>query len=1039
MTPPQLNLSKAAKRKRDIPEDATAIHRKASAFAGTKAEAVEKHFSTWVAKDPQRYERLLDIYNRTFNSVVAPQYDGSAREIAGISSRFVPYPYQLNAVERMLNEPGVLLNHVVGAGKTGSMLMGAMELKRLGVAQQPWMVVPNHLLDQVGIEAKQWFPGANILVESREGSDRKGNRQTLLAQSAANDWDLVLVSMSSFSQMSMSADFLKQYRDQEVANFTRDIEELAESEQDSHTRKTNVRRLEQKRDNFENSINAKIDKVSRDDTITWDKTRGDYLIVDEAHNYKNLRRVSKLADLAEDGSDRATDLDVKLRYLRSQKGDHAPIVTFATGTPIANSIAEIYTMLSYLRPDILQEAGMYGVNSWAHNFTSKRTEIGFTAGNTIKPQTRISSYENLSELSQMCSPMADTITRDQIPRKIPTLRDGETTVIEFDVDPETRDLIQDLAWREDHQPENSRIDNALNIMNDGQKATLSPELAHLPPTKGVGRVHAVIQNVFTEWEANRENEYLDQRGDPSPNRGGLQIIFCDKGVPKPNGAFSIYESIREGLVNKGMDKDRIRFIHDWDNNRTQLFDDCNNGKVDVLIANTAKLGTGANIQARGVAIHHVDVPWRPADIEQQDGRFFRQGNQNDEVARYTYIGRGTYDGHSWATQERKGKFINQFWNADRSMRSMEPLEDGDLEAMAQNKAIATGNPDFVRKAELTRNVEKLEAAAEEHVALAASNVYARGQAHKTIEQLQTRLERTHGLAESAEAWSDLPREQRTWNMGTGTQTDREDATGAMVQKLAQVFQSRTRTYQDIGSIAGIPFTARYSAMDDGVEISSPFGRATRTEVPKWVIDPSYAHSGISPKEIKTRQTGLLTQLENTARSTPETIGMMRSEIETAQQTIREIDEAGTSSDFPQQHELDKARAELTAVNKRLEAFDTSAAEVKRKDEYRQRLASKGRSPGYSLELNPTNYMRENHIICHPESRPIKTMPTPAQEKADNAKHSGRHQCDMSLLEALGFDEDTPLFMMNVEQHERPTNNTEENHQEEDHRGEEDTM
>ena len=304
----------------------------------------------------------------------------------------------------------------------------------------------------------------------------------------------------------------------------------------------------------------------------------------------------------------------------------------------------------------------------------------------------------------MCAPMADTITRDDIPRKLPSVKGGETTVVEFDVDQETKDLIQDLSWREDNQPDNPKIDNALKIMNDGKNATLSPELANLPPAQGVGRVHAVVQNVVREWQDNKDNEYTDQQDNISPNRGGLQLIFCDKGVPKPDGSFSMYEAIRDQLVEAGMDKDRIRFIHDWDNKRTQLFDDCNNGKVDVLIANTAKLGTGANIQSRGVAIHHVDVPWRPADLEQQDGRFFRQGNQNDEVARYTYVGRGTYDGHSWATIERKGRFTNQFWNADRSMRSIAPLEDNDLEAMAQNKAIATGNPDFVRKAELTKPV-----------------------------------------------------------------------------------------------------------------------------------------------------------------------------------------------------------------------------------------------------------------------------------------------------------------------------------------------
>ncbi|HAT6526205.1 TPA: hypothetical protein JAK05_002204 [Corynebacterium striatum] len=1003
MKPPQLNMSKEAKIAQGYDETSLVVHRKASSFAGSKVEGLERHFSQWVAQDPQRYERLITAYNETLNGVVAPHYDGSQREIAGISDRFTPYPYQLNAVERMLNEPGVLLNHVVGAGKTGSMLMGAMELKRLGVAKQPWMVVPNHLLEQVGIEAKQWFPGANILVESREGSNQKDNRQTLMAQAAANDWDLVLVSMSSFGEMSVSAEFLEDYKQQAIAEYTHDIQAVEEAETDEQARKQSVRRLEQKRDAFEASIQRKIDKVSRGDTIPWENTGGDYLIIDEAHNYKNLRRVSKLEDLAEAGSNRATDLDVKLKYLRSVKGSHHPIVTFATGTPIANSIAEIYTMQSYLRPDLLEECGMHGVNSWAQNFTSKRSEIGFTAGNKIKPQTRIGSYENLAELAQLCSPMADTITREDIPRKLPTVKGGETTVVEFEVGQETQDFIQDLSWREDHQPDNPKIDNALKIMTDGKNATLAPELANLPPDKGVGRVNAVVTNVLNEWKENRDNQYLDQRGELSPNLGGLQVIFCDRGVPKPDGSFSIYEAIREQLVENGMDKDRIRFIHDWDNNRTQLFDDCNNGKVDVLIANTAKLGTGANIQSRGVAIHHVDVPWRPADVEQQDGRFFRQGNQNEEVARYTYVGHGTYDGHSWSTLERKATFINQFWNADRTMRSMQPLEDSDLDAMAQNKAIATGNPDFVRKAELAKTVEKLETESDEHIALAASNVHTRQVATQTIARLQRRLDNVSGLAENAQTWAETPLESRTWHFGDNTQDNREDATDALIKNLYEVMQSRTRTYQDIGTIGGVPFRARFTAMDQSVEISTPAGAASKTPE-KWIIDPRLAHSGISPKEIKSRQQGLLTQLENSVRNVPNAIETIHDEIAENTKTIEDIDQTGSTGDFPRQEELDSARAELKQVNDRLAAFDSSEAEVRRVAEYNQRLASKGRSPGYTLELNPTAHMRAERIPCHPDSQPIITQAstTALLDPPDKGDLHPDAQASLDFIDGLGL-------------------------------------
>ena len=516
--------------------------------------------------------------------------------------------------------------------------------------------------------------------------------------------------------------------------------------------------------------------------------------------------------------------------------------------------------------------------------------------------------------------------------------------------------------------------------------------------------HKLVYKLMREWQDNKDSEYTDQQGNVLPNRGGLQLIFCDKGVPKPDGSFSMYEAIRDQLVEAGMDKDRIRFIHNWDNKRTQLFDDCNDGKVDVLIANTAKLGTGANIQSRGVAIHHVDVPWRPADLEQQDGRFFRQGNQNDEVARYTYVGRGTYDGHSWATIERKGRFTNQFWNADRSMRSIAPLEDNDLEAMAQNKAIATGNPDFVRKAELTKQVEKLEAAADEHTALAESNVLTRRQAQEDLARAQRRLDRTEGLVDQAEQWADTDSKERTWNINHAQQDSREEATSALIDRLKEVKDSRSTDYQPVGAIAGISFAARFDAINGSVQVKSDFGQVGRDAIEKWVIDPTYAHSGITPEEIKNKQSGLLTQLENTVRAAPDRVAQTRADITNYQQTIDDIDQLGDPESFPQQDQLDSARKELNTVTQRLADFDASDAEVRRRQEYASRLASKGRSPGYSLELNPTGFMRDTGMICHPDSKPIShaaggtTLTAPP---ANPELHPGA-RASMDFLDGLGL-------------------------------------
>ena len=968
MKAPQLNLSKEVKDKQGIPEHRTVIHRRASQFAGTKADALVDHFSQWVTKDPDRYQRLIDTYNEKFNSYVAPHYDGSYRELPGLSENFTPFPYQRNAVERMMNEPGVLLNHVVGAGKTGSMLMGAMELKRAGIAQQPWLVVPQHIVEQVGIDAKRWYPGANVLIgnPSETPSHQREDRNMLLAQAASGDWDLVIVSDNAFKAAPMSPDYLRQYRDKQVEQYESDLRKVAMA---TNPDKNHEKDIQQKRDSFIQTMNRRIDKAAKHPGIYWEDTQADYLIVDEAHNYKNLQRVSNLRDLQEAGSDRAQDMDMKLDYLRTKNGTDRPTVTFATGTPIANSIGELYTMTHYLAPQVLDELGLSGVNSWAHNFTGRKTEIGFSPGGRIRPETRISMYENVGELAQSLSSAVDTVTRNDITVDLPELRTGQNITISFDTDQQTQDLIQDLNWREANQPDTpdaAKIDNPLKIINDGKAASLDPRLANLPYTPGVGRIAEVTNTIVEEWHSTKNTEYLDQQGETSPNKGGLQIVFCDRGTPKPDGSFSIYEAIREELADKGMDKDRIAFIHEWENDRTRLWEKCNNGQIDVLIANTAKMATGANIQSRAVALHHVDVPWRPADLEQREGRILRQGNQNDNVAIYNYVGKGTYDGHSWATVERKQRYINQIWNADRSMRSMQPIEADGLNAVAHNKAIATGNEDFVKEAELSAKVERLEAAAGEHAAVAASNKNQRKKAVNDIKLESATVERLKPLAEPANRWTETPLENRTWHFGNSTQASRDDASKAMIGQLYEVFKSRDTQYTNIGEIGGVPFKARFSATYMSVVIDSPAG-SVGGEIESYIIDPSRAHSGIAPKDIESKQRGLLQSMENVTRNIDSRLTSVQSRIDANKQLIETIDNAPELAEFPDQAELDSARNELREVKHRLSEFSNSDAEKQRKQEYQSRLQAQGRTDGFSLALNPTSYMREEGMLRHPKA------------------------------------------------------------------------
>lgn len=974
LAPPKLNYSKEAKELCGL----TGRHPEATAAAGRKVTKMQDHFRQWVSQAPERYAHLIDVYNERFNSIVAPKYDGSQRALDGLSSQFEPYPYQRDAVERMANEPAVLLNHVVGAGKTGTMIMGAMELKRLGKANQPWLVVPNHLVEQIAREAKQWYPAANIL----SGADARdvNGRQMLLAQTAASDWDLVVVPESTFTAIGVSPETEADYFQAQLDQARADLEAVADAEAEAgrSSRSKNQKNLERRIAKIEEKLRKALDAIGSDSGITFDQSGCDYIIADEAHGYKNLGRYSDVPDLACADTAKATDMDMKLNWLRSVKQPGAAVVTFATGTPIANSISEIWAMQHYLRPDLMKEAGIEGINSWGANFTRATTQISFSAGGRIVERQRVSSYENVGDLAVMVTPFMDVVSRDQIPAKLPTVRGGENTVVTFDVNQEVKDCIRDLLWREQHMSvANARFDGPLKIVGDGRKATLDPRMANLEYTPGIGRVHAVADHVIQEWEDTRDNTYLMQDGEVSPNKGGLQILFCDNGVPSKSDPtkFNMYDAIRDELVSRGMDRDRIRFIHEWEDNKLQLFDDCNNGRVDVLIGNTPKLGTGANIQTRAVALHHVDVPWRPADLAQQVGRILRQGNQNEEIGIYNYIAEGTYDGYSWGVVERKSMFIEQFNQAERGLRSLEPLEDDDSEAMAQNKAIATGNPDFVLQIQLKREIDTLESAAQEHAARVQSNA----QEHKRISQdlqwLQSGQERLEKIAGDAQVWVEQPIAKdddktpapnpRQWTFGKTTTTDRGAAATAMAAALLPVVQSRSTEYTPVGSIGGVPFQAKYSFQDNCVYVLDPSGRSP-FDVPVDDIRPGV----IERAELEKKWPHILSRFENRVRTVVQRVDDVKREIETFTARIEEL-ESETATVFPQQQRLNNVREEYREVEERLMKYNASDEVARQTMEYDQRMAAKGRPPGWSLELNPTQYMIEEGYICHPDTRPIQ--------------------------------------------------------------------
>ncbi len=976
---PRLNYSLEAREKLEVPdpEKKTVLYPEATQAAGRKSRELFERFSSWANEDPARHEKLIEAYNDQFNNVVAPVYDGSELQFPGMSEGYTPYPYQRDAVERMINEPGVLLNHVVGAGKTGSMVMGAMELKRLGKVRKPALVVPNHLVEQIAREANQWYPGARVLSGASAIGGGDG-RQLFAAQAATNDWDLVVIPESVFTKLSVSPEIEADYLQNKIADLRRDLEALEESSGD-HSR--TVKDIEDSLSKMQVAHEKKLAQVGTDTGITFDQTGIDYLIVDEAHGYKNLARVSPNPELADSGAAKATDMDMKIDWLRSHKRPGAPVVTFATGTPISNAIAELWVMQHYLRPDLLEEAGISGVNAWANNFTEAVTALDFSSGGRITEKTKIARYVNVREITLMNSPFMDFVDRSQIPVNLPSLPNGEPTVITFDPGQEVKDLSRDLMWREEQlRLVESFVDNPLKLINDGKKATLDPRLANLDHDPEVGRLKTVADTIAEEWRANRDNVYLDQFGAQSPNRGGLQIVFCDRGVPSsdPN-KFTVYEALREELVARGMEKSRIRFIHEWDDRKLQLFDDCNNGHVDVIVGNTPKLSTGANIQARAVALHHLDVPWRPADMEQRNGRIVRQGNQNTAVRIYEYISAGTADGHSWSLIKAKHDFIQQIYRGALEHNEL-AVEDNDDDVLARNKSLATGNPDFAKEIALKREVDELQSKKTEHTAQKESAEFYLRYNRQELPRLQQRKETLEQLVPTAKTWLEADSGEKTWTFGGVAYTDRKEATEAMTAQLAAVSRSRSTEKQPIGEIGGVVLYAHYSFEHSGLFISSPAGQHPKP-IPDNLIRDEQVRTAEENANLPQSRSGFLTRMESSVNAVVNAHARAEEDIEKVRREINRLETGDDLGEFPEQDELEQKTSDLHTVQERLRKFNNSDGEKRARREYMQRLASKGRSPGYSLELNPTKSMLAAGITYHPKSSPIVKVDGTAEEQA----------------------------------------------------------
>ena len=588
-------LNQSAASVYDVLDDGRRVLNGAETIAAReKQEALGERFASWVWEDPARRDRLCEVYNRLFNGTVLPAYDGSHLSLPGLAASFTPHTHQRDAVWRMVSEPTVLLAHDVGAGKTATMVIGAMELRRLGLVKKPAFVVPNHMLEQFSRELGQLYPRAKVLVAGRDDATAAG-RKSFVARCATGDWDAVVITASAFARVPVSDDTRRAFIAERITEL-RDA--IGASPQG-----LSVKRLEERVARLEQKHEQLLATERRDDGVTFEASGVDYLLVDEAHGWKNRPFATHIAGVGGAGSQKAEDLEMKLGYLRSRYGPR--VTTFATATPIANSIAEMWVMQSYLQPDRLAAAGVAAFDAWAASFGRTVTGLELSPdGGSYRINTRFARFANVPELLTMFRAVADVRSAAQLALPgVPALEGGAAKTVVVPPSPELQEFVAELVERAEDVRQR-RVspdeDNMLKISGDGRKAALDLRLVGRPPDPDGGKIVAAAAAIAQRYHAEGDAVYADRPGHPSPRRGSLQVVFCDLGTPRPDGSWSVYRELRDELVARGVAPGRIRFVHEAgdDKAKAELFAGCRDGRVSVLIGSTEKMGVGTNVQSR---------------------------------------------------------------------------------------------------------------------------------------------------------------------------------------------------------------------------------------------------------------------------------------------------------------------------------------------------------------------------------------------------------------------------------------------------------
>ncbi len=711
--------------------------------AKEKQKAIKDRFKSWVFSDPDRTERLVRIYNDTYNNLRPRLFDGSHLDFPGMSKAIELRQHQKDGVWRVMSGGNTLLAHTVGAGKTGCMVAAGMKMRQAGLVKKPMYVVPNHMLEQFAREFIQWYPNAKVLVATKEDMTKEC-RKHLTAKIATGDWDGIIVTHSSFERIGMSSDFQKEFLRDQIAEYDALLKDSARADTGRGNRNI-IKTIEKQKAKREERLKDLLAEDKKDNGLVFDELGVDHIFYDEAQAAKNLElptKMDRVAGITTGGSERAFDVYMKSRYLDQKHAGHG--VTFATGTPISNSMVEMYTMQRFLDPAGLTSRGIEHFDGWAATFGEVVDTMEISPdGATLKPRSRFAKFVNLPELTQMFRAFADVQTAEMLDLPRPALEGGKPQTIACPMSEEQAELQAGLVKRYERirsEKVDPREDNALNITTDGRKLALDGRMLGGREDFPGSKVNALVGNVVRIW-----NKTSDRRG--------TQMVFCDMGVhARP---FSAYDEVVEKLVDHGIPRSQVALMGDADTDakKQALFEKVRAGTVRVLIGSTQKMGTGTNVQKRLVALHHLDAPWKPAEVEQREGRILRQGNQNEEVAIYRYVTTGSFDSYMWQALETKARFINQIMSGEAAVRKAEDIGGQEL-SYAEVKAIASGNPAVLTLAEADAELQRLAILRKNYLDEQFLAKRSLRDLPSTIRRLETRLE---GLtADMAALTDDLP-------------------------------------------------------------------------------------------------------------------------------------------------------------------------------------------------------------------------------------------------------------------------------------------